>query len=141
MSYKTPVQLRFSDLDPLGHVNNTVYFSLMDLAKARYFMDALGHDVDLGKAGVVVVNVSCDFFAPTLFGEEIEVVTRTLNIGEKSFTIEQTVCPVGREDRPKCRCRTVMCGFDPASMTSIPITDEWRSALERIEGRPLPARP
>lgn len=141
MSYKTPVQLRFSDLDPLGHVNNTVYFSLMDLAKARYFMDALGHDVDLGKAGVVVVNVSCDFFAPTLFGEEIEVVTRTLNIGEKSFTIEQTVCPVGHEDRPKCRCHTVMCGFDPASMTSIPITDEWRSALERIEGRPLPARP
>ncbi|MDE6391427.1 MAG: acyl-CoA thioesterase, partial [Duncaniella sp.] len=79
MSYKTPVQLRFSDLDPLGHVNNSVYFTLMDLAKARYFIDALGHDVDLSKAGVVVVNVNCDFFAPTLFGEEIEVVTRTLN--------------------------------------------------------------
>ncbi|MDE5749182.1 MAG: hypothetical protein K2H87_00260 [Duncaniella sp.] len=57
MSHKTPVQLRFSDLDPLGHVNNTVYFSLMDLAKARYFFDAIGHEIDLAKAGVVVVTV------------------------------------------------------------------------------------
>ena len=33
--HKTPIQLRFSDVDLFGHVNNTVFFSLYDLAKAE----------------------------------------------------------------------------------------------------------
>ena len=31
-----PVQIRFSDVDQFGHVNNSVYFSLYDLAKTDY---------------------------------------------------------------------------------------------------------
>ena len=32
-----PVQLRFNDIDALGHVNNSIYFTFYDLGKARYF--------------------------------------------------------------------------------------------------------
>ena len=35
--HSIPVQIRFNDIDMLGHVNNTVYFSFFDLGKARYF--------------------------------------------------------------------------------------------------------
>lgn len=28
--HSVPVQLRFNDLDPLGHVNNSVYFTFYD---------------------------------------------------------------------------------------------------------------
>ncbi len=135
MSFITPVQLRFSDIDALGHVNNTVYFSLMDLAKTRYFIEAMGGELDISKAGLVVVNVNCDFCAPTLFGEEVEVHTRTVAIGDKSLTLEQAVVCPARGGEVKCRCHTVMCGFDPRTMTAIPITPEWRSALEKMEGR------
>ena len=31
-----PVQIRFSDVDQFGHMNNSVYFSLYDLAKTTY---------------------------------------------------------------------------------------------------------
>ena len=34
---KTQVQLRFNDIDALGHVNNSVYFQFFDLAKTEYF--------------------------------------------------------------------------------------------------------
>ena len=37
-----PAQIRFSDVDQFGHVNNSVYFSLYDLAKTTYFKDVLG---------------------------------------------------------------------------------------------------
>lgn len=37
-----PVQIRFSDVDQFGHVNNSVYFSLYDLAKTTYIKDVLG---------------------------------------------------------------------------------------------------
>ncbi|MCM1162847.1 MAG: acyl-CoA thioesterase [Muribaculaceae bacterium] len=133
MPSRIPVQLRFSDIDSLGHVNNTVYFSLMDLAKTRYFLDVMGHDLDISKAGLVVVNVNCSFCAPSFFGEELEVITSTAAIGEKSLTLEQAVICPAKGGEVKCTCRTVMCGFDPRTSTSIPISDEWRQALERYE--------
>ena len=37
-----PAQLRFSDVDRFGHVNNSVYFSLFDMCKPRYFHDVVG---------------------------------------------------------------------------------------------------
>ena len=40
-----PAQIRFSDVDQFGHVNNSVYFSLYDLAKTTYIKEALG-DID-----------------------------------------------------------------------------------------------
>ncbi len=32
-----PVQIRFRDLDPLAHVNNTVYFTYFEEARSYYF--------------------------------------------------------------------------------------------------------
>jgi acyl-CoA thioester hydrolase len=32
-----PVQIRFRDLDPLAHVNNTVYFIYFEEARSYYF--------------------------------------------------------------------------------------------------------
>ena len=40
--HRTPLQLRFNDVDVLGHVNNTVYFSFYDTGKAIYFSDVRG---------------------------------------------------------------------------------------------------
>ena len=37
-----PIQIRFSDVDQFGHMNNSVYFSLYDLAKTTYIKDVLG---------------------------------------------------------------------------------------------------
>lgn len=34
--HRIPLQIRFNDIDLLGHVNNTVYFSFYDTGKARY---------------------------------------------------------------------------------------------------------
>lgn len=135
MPSRLPVQLRFSDIDALGHVNNTVYFSLMDLAKTEYFLNVMGSDLDISKAGLVVVNVNCSFCAPSFFGERLEVVTSTVAIGEKSLTLEQAVVCPDKGDEVKCTCRTVMCGFDPRTSTAIPIADEWRSALETFENK------
>ena len=42
-----PVQIRFSDVDQFGHMNNSVYFSLYDLAKTTYIKDVLGSVRDI----------------------------------------------------------------------------------------------
>ncbi|MBO5135380.1 MAG: acyl-CoA thioesterase, partial [Bacteroidaceae bacterium] len=44
--HSMPAQIRFSDVDQFGHVNNSVYFALYDLAKTTYVKDVLGDSVD-----------------------------------------------------------------------------------------------
>ena len=118
----------------LGHLNNSVYLTFMDLAKTRYFQAALGDKLRWGEIGVVIVNINCDFCKPTFFDDVIEVETAVVAIGEKSLTLEQRVYSP-TDDSVRCRCRTIMSGFNPRTMKSEPITAEWREALETYEGK------
>ena len=94
-----PLQLRFNDIDLLGHVNNSVYFS----------------------------------FYP---GEPIAVQTCTVEIGNRSFKLLQQI--VNTETRQiKGVCHTVMVGFDITAGRATPISDEWKEALCRFEGKEL----
>ncbi|MBD5251473.1 MAG: acyl-CoA thioesterase [Bacteroides sp.] len=132
--HHTPIQIRFNDIDMLGHVNNTLYFVYMDLAKTRYFQAVLGEKFEWGTIGLVIVNTNCDFCQPTFIDDNIEVVTAVTSIGEKSLTLEQQV--VSRDDGSlRAHCRTIMVGFDPVKNSSMPITNLWRQALSRYEGR------
>ena len=74
--HSLPLQIRFNDIDTLGHVNNSVYFPFFDLGKADYFNAVRGENVDWKKADIVVANINCDFLAPVYFNEKIEVRTQ-----------------------------------------------------------------
>lgn len=134
--HSMPLQMRFNDIDMLGHLNNSVYLTFMDLAKAQYFRAVNGCHVDISKIGIVVVNVNANFCAPTFFNEEIEVETAVVAIGEKSLTLEQRIYRLP-DHQVKCSCRTVMAGFDIKTNGSIPIAPEWVEKIERYEGRKL----
>ena len=132
-----PLQMRFNDIDMLGHLNNSVYLTFMDLAKASYFKAVNGDkEVDIRKMGVVIVNINANFCVPTFFNEEIAVETAAVAIGEKSITLEQRIYSVP-DHQVKCSCRTIMAGFDIKTNTSMPISEEWVKKFESYEGRPL----
>ena len=64
-----PVQIRFSDVDQYGHMNNSSYFSIYDLAKTSYMRDVFG-DKEWNTLGIVVANINADFLAPVSFFRE-----------------------------------------------------------------------
>lgn len=124
------LQIRFSDVDVLGHVNNTVYLSFYDTGKAYFFSDILEFMVDWKHVETVIANIDCCFVAPVYFGEDIEVVTRCEGVHDKSFRLLQMV--VRKSDgQVKSACETVMVSFDPDSGVSVPLPEHWRRALER----------
>ncbi len=128
--HRCDLQIRFSDVDVLGHVNNTVYMTFYDTGKAHYFSDLLERRIDWKHVECVIANVDCAFLAPIFFGEEIEVLTRCESIGEKSFKLLQAI----REKRNgaiKSACETVMVSFDPESGKAMELPQEWREALEK----------
>lgn len=132
----TPVQIRFNDVDVLGHVNNTVYFAFYDTGKAHYFTSVGGKPVDWKHVDTVIANVDCAFLAPVFYGEEIEVLTACVSIHEKSFRILQVI----REKNSgeiKSACETVMVCFNPETGKTCLINEEWKKNLIKFEGRDL----
>ena len=49
-----PLQIRFNDIDLLGHVNNEMYFAYMDLGKMRYFQEMMDDKLDWRAINTVV---------------------------------------------------------------------------------------
>lgn len=134
--HKLELQLRFTDVDMFGHVNNSVYLQYCDLGKLRYFNDALGGDFLNSELQVVVVNINCDFHAPSFLQEHLEVWTAIEAIGEKSLTLEQRIVNPDT-DEVKFIAKTVMVGFDPKTMKSTEIPSGPRKAFEEFEQRKL----
>ena len=134
--HRMKVQIRFNDIDTLGHVNNAVCFTYFDLGKAKYFETVLGGNVDWGNVNVVIANVNCNFFAPVFFNEPIEVITKTRCIHRSSFELVQQIVDAETGD-VKSECRTIMVGFDVKLQRSAPLEVEWIEALNNFEQRNL----
>jgi acyl-CoA thioester hydrolase len=132
----TPVQLRFLDIDLQGHVNNSVYFTLFDLAKADYFSKANDQLMDWRHVNIIVANVNCDFLRQTFFGENVAVQTQVDLINDKSFRLVQQLINVDTSE-VKCICTEIMVYFDHKTGKPQHIPQEWRDALSKFERHQL----
>lgn len=133
---RLPLQLRFNDVDVLGHVNNTVYFSFYDTGKAFYFTQVNGHAMDWRHVDTVIANIDCAYIAPIYYGENIEVLTTCVYISEKSFKLLQMIRETEKGE-VKSVCETVMVGFDPATGKSRPLGEDWKKRIIDFEGRSI----
>lgn len=131
-----PLQLRFNDIDMVGHVNNSVYLTFFDMGKTRYFMDVWPEALDWSRITLVIVNVNCDFLEPTYFTDNVKVYTRTLSISDHSVKVEQRIID-DETGHTKAQCITILAGFDPKTATGAPIDPKWIEAIERYENRRL----
>ncbi|MBR4650766.1 MAG: acyl-CoA thioesterase [Prevotella sp.] len=129
--HRMPAQLRFSDVDRFGHVNNSVYFSLFDMCKTRYFHDVVGTDI-FDRMAPVVVHIEANFMSPVLFPDEIVIDTSIVKIGTKSFTLMQRAVNE-RTEQVKCVCKTVMVMMDTNTNVSVEIDSEFRRKVEEFE--------
>jgi acyl-CoA thioester hydrolase len=87
-----PVQVRWGDMDSLGHVNNVSYFTYCESARMSYFrvvgMDEHRED---GRFGPALVAAHLDFRRQVRYPAELAVATRVSEIGRSSFRMEYTI--------------------------------------------------
>ena len=127
-----PVQIRFSDVDQFGHVNNSGYFALYDLAKTTYVKDVLGDSVDWRRMGIVVANINANFLLPVFFDDKIKIETATVHLGNKSFTLLQRAVTEDTGE-VKCECKTVMVMFDLKEKQPMLIPEEFKTIIRDYE--------
>lgn len=84
-----PIQVRFGDLDPLGHVNNARFLSYTEQARVRYLVElGLWDGVSFLDLGLIVADVHLSFLAPIVMAQAIQVGARVTRIGNKSIHMD-----------------------------------------------------
>lgn len=129
-SHRMPLQIRFNDVDVLGHVNNTVYMAFYDTGKAAFMTEVLGRKINWKEVDTVVANIDCAFIAPIFYGEKIEVLTTCRSVHDKSFKLLQLIRET-ETGEVKSICETVMVSFDASTQKAMPLSEEWRQKLTK----------
>ncbi len=124
--FTVELPVRFRDLDPMSHVNNAVYATYLEHARARYFRTVVGEP--LPTADTVLVHLSIDYRSPVgLDDDQVTVALSIPRLGESSIPMEYEVRV---DDTVAATAETVQVAYDRAAGESKPIPDGWRSAIE-----------
>lgn len=129
----TAIQIRFNDIDGLGHVNNSVYSQYFDQGRMHYFNQLnKNKPVDWHEARLIIASTHTDFKKPIFLDESIEVLTKIYKLGNKSLKMIQYLTDKVSGEL-KATCKSVMVGFDPDTNQSLQLADKWRKAIEDFE--------
>jgi len=129
--FSTTVEVRWRDLDPMGHVNNAVYFTYLEQARTHY-MREVGLLPDApSDVGFILAEASCQFKAPLQLGERVTIHTRVSQLRNSSFIFEYRA--EADDGRLVATARTVQVCYDYQAQRSVPVPDEWREAIITYE--------
>jgi acyl-CoA thioester hydrolase len=67
------IEIRWGDMDAMGHVNNTVYFRYMEQARIGWFEALVPRGEAWRSMGIVIVSASCNFKKPIGYPGTVEV--------------------------------------------------------------------
>jgi acyl-CoA thioester hydrolase len=140
--HKTPVQIRFKDVDMMGHVNNANFFSYAEDARLKYFTDVFGAGSGWSKQdGLILGRFEIDFRNPLFYGNTICVMTRCSKIGTKSFELSWQIIEDKTADKEPvifASGKAVLVCYDYSISKTVEIPGEKRKIIEDYEGKILP---
>ena len=130
-----PVEVRYGDLDPQGHVNNAKHLTYFEQARIAYFIQ-LGlftKDQSFMDIGVILADVHITYLEPVYFGQNIKVGIHISKLGNKSMTWEQNILDADT-DKVLAKGEVVMVTYDYRTEKTIPVPPIWREKIGKFEG-------
>jgi len=123
-----PVQVRMTDLDPVGHVNNGIQLSYYDLGRLNYLETLQNKKIDWNEIDMVIVHIACDFVDSIYFYDKIVVETKVREIGNKSVKMLQRIVN-SETNEIKSTCYSVMAGYDKENNSSKQISKAFKQQV------------
>jgi acyl-CoA thioester hydrolase len=132
--------VQWGDMDAFQHVNNTVFLRWFESARIAYF-EKVGMPTGVGsiasangaEPGPILARATVDFRQPVTFPDRITARARVAKVGNTSFTMlyqvysEKLAAVVGEGEG-------VVVMFDYAKQTKVPVSDDLRARIAKLEG-------
>jgi len=120
--------MRFRDIDGMGHVNNAVYLSYIELARTQFYMHQANKRT-LDEIDFILAHVEIDFESQAVWGDEVQVAVWPSKIGTSSFTLSYEV-QEKRTARILARAKSVLVSYDYEAKKPKPISEKFRELLQ-----------
>ena len=130
--------LRYSDLDPVGHVNNNAYGQLVENARTLLFDDAQKiygvNNKELQNKDWVIRKLEFDFLKELRYPGEVDVGIAITRFGNSSMIVHHGVFS---KDYCAATAMGVSVYFDLSKRASTPIPKEIKQAIKHLSGSEL----
>jgi acyl-CoA thioester hydrolase len=126
--FKTPIPIRFSDIDAVGHVNNAIYLTYFEVARFNYWREIIGWN--LQENGVIVGRSEVNYLKPITLDDEIFCYLRVSRIGNSSFDVMHLLVKITPDGEEICTTgKTVCISYDYTVNKSVAIPQRERQKM------------
>lgn len=134
--YQFDLTVRFNDCDALGHVNNAVYYTYFEEARAELFR-IFNADLHVPAWNLIVASNCCNFLQQAHYAQKLTVYTWVSKLGTSSFVVEHAM--VDEAGTWVARGNATLLGYNFELKKASPLTEEQRQALLQHQEGPAGA--
>ena len=128
-----PIEVRYGDLDPQGHVNNACYLTYMEQARIAYIQTlGLWPGGTFLDIGIILAEAQVVFNSPILYGQKVRVGVRVSRLGNKSLTMDYLLEDAENGKR-LASGSSVLVTYNYRDARSLPIPEDWRKVIAAFE--------
>jgi len=117
------VEIRFRDVDAMGHVNNAVFFTYFEEGRKVFLEKVLGI-VHASQYPFIMARIECDYRAPLLLGNRPVLEIWIGEIGTRKFTFRYRLRDPDSDDLIYAAGESVMVFYDYTSGRSVPLSPD-----------------
>jgi acyl-CoA thioester hydrolase len=139
-----PIQIRWRDLDPLGHVNNAVYLSYLEIIRIAYLHAVLPHGYEVDPETwlprdfqFILGEVLIRYRSPAVLTDHLQAEVYVSRVGRKSFDLEYRITEQ-QTGRLIAEARSTQVCYDYAAGVSVPVPGAAIGYMETYQGVPIP---
>ncbi len=127
--FTIPVEIRFRDLDAMGHVNHAVFITYFEEGRKAFFQNFF----DVGDSSVfnfIMAHVRCDYLKPIkLSHRRVTLQMRVSKMGNKSFDLEYRLTDQTDPSIIFATGASVQVCFDYRDNKSVRMSEKMRAKL------------
>lgn len=134
MADRTPVftaqiPVRWGDMDAMGHVNNSRFFTFFEQARVEWLDTLAPGDWQQGSTGPILASAQCDFRRPVVYPATL-MIAITLGLpGRTSLPTFYTVRVEGTGETVVAEGAATLVWIDYATGQPVPLPEALRTAL------------
>lgn len=130
----TRIQIRFSDIDKINHVNNAIYLNYFETSRVNYFNTVFNGLNNWDKTGFVLARNEINYLHPVHLEDEIYCLTKVIKLGNKSLTLKNTLLKKSGEQYTECANGIgILVAMNYKTHESIVLPEEWIELVKTFE--------
>ncbi|MGH7503897.1 MAG: acyl-CoA thioesterase [Longimicrobiales bacterium] len=130
--FRHAVDVRFRDLDAMGHAHHSLVLIYLEEARAKYWREVAGR-AGLDAIDYVLAEITVRYHRRIEYPQRLDIGVRTSRVGGKSFEQEFEIRSI--EGERLASGRTVQVMYDYSAGESKAVPADIRDRIERFEER------